>query len=61
MKQQLAALLMNLDLPRKLGVEELRFFSSELRHQGQEARQQGTLPTSARQLYEQLLERAFRA
>ena len=61
MKQQLAALLENLDLPRKLGVQELRFFASELRHQGLEVRQQGTLPPSACQLYEQLLERAFRA
>lgn len=57
-KQQLAGLIKTLDLPRQLGPEELRFFASELRHQGRVAREQGILPASARRLHQQLLERA---
>ena len=49
-KQQLAGLIKTLDLPRQLGPEELRFFASELRHQGRTARGQGILPASVRQL-----------
>lgn len=60
MKQQLAGVLKTLNLPRQLGAGELRFFATELRHQGPEAHEQGILTASASRLYQQLLERAFK-
>ena len=59
MKQQLASVLKSLDLPRPLRADDLRFFTADLRHHGQEVHKKGIVSSSANYLYQQLLERAF--